>query len=109
MENEPDDTGRLRSLEMDKLHELFDPDDFPVTTDEVIEEFGDVEVEYPGGGSERLRGILDTSGHEEYGTTDDLQLAVLNGVERDAVGRPRYSDRDPPVVGEDRNPEQESF
>lgn len=104
MEEEPDTTGRLRSLEMDKLHELFDTDAFPITTDEVVEQYGDVEVDYPGGGSEPLGEILDTSGHEEYNTTDDLQLAVLNGVQRDAVGRPRYSDRDPPVVGEDRNP-----
>lgn len=104
MENEPDTTGRLRSLEMDRISELFDTDAFPTTTDEVLEEFGDVVIDYPGGGSEPLGEILRTSGKEEYGTTDDLQLAVLNGVQRDAVGRPRYSDRDPPVVGEDRNP-----
>lgn len=104
MEEEPDTTGRLRSLEMDKLHELFDTDAFPITTDEVVEQYGDLTVDYPGGGSEPLHEILHTSGDEEYGTTDDLQLAVLNGVQRDAVGRPRYSDRDPPVVGEDRDP-----
>lgn len=106
MEKEPDKTGRLRSLEVERLQELFDTDSFPTTTDRVLEEFGDVVVEYPGGGSETLTDILETSGHEEYGTTDDLQLAVLNGVQRDAVGRPRYSDRDPPVVGEDREPRQ---
>ncbi|WP_435176601.1 DUF5789 family protein [Halorussus sp. AFM4] len=104
MEKAPDTTGRLRSLEMDRIDELFDADAFPITTEEVQAEFGDLTVDYPGGGSEPLRQILDTAGHEEYGTTDDLQLAVLNGVQRDAVGRPRYSDRDPPVVGEDRNP-----
>lgn len=104
MEREPETTDRLRSLEMDKLHELFDADAFPTTTEEVVEQYGDIVVDYPGGGSEPLAEILHTSGSEEYGTTDDLQLAVLNGVQRDAVGRPRYSDRDPPVVGEDRNP-----
>ncbi|WP_205427125.1 hypothetical protein [Halorussus sp. MSC15.2] len=86
METEPDETGRLRSLEMDHIHELFDTDAFPLTTEEVLAEFGDLVVDYPGGGSEPLRTILDTSGHEEYGTTDDLQLAVLNGVQRDASG-----------------------
>lgn len=109
MEKEPDETGRLRSLEMDELHELFDTDDFPMTTGEVVEQHGDLTVDYPGGGSEPLGEILETSGEEEYNTTDDLQLAVLNGVQRDAVGRPRYSDRDPPVVGEDRDPQQRSF
>lgn len=104
MEQKPDSTNRLSSLEMDKIDEIFDESKLPVTTDEVIAEFGDIEILYPGGGSEPLKEILRTSGHETYTTVDDLQLAMLNGVQRDAVGRPRYSDRDPPVVGEDRNP-----
>lgn len=95
MESDPDTTDKLRSLEIDDIHTLFDDDEdrFPVTTEEIIEEFGDLEVAYPGGGAEPLESVLGTSGMETYGTVDDLQLAVLNGVQRDAVGRPRYSDR----------------
>lgn len=105
MEKAPTTTDRLRSLEMDRIDELFDADAFPTTTAEVVAEYGHVEVNYPGGGSETLEEILSvSSGDERYDTTDDLQLTVLTGVQRDAVGRPRYSDRDPPVVGEDRNP-----
>ncbi|WP_132059661.1 DUF5789 family protein [Halorussus amylolyticus] len=99
---------RLLSLQLDRLDELLDADAFPTTTGDVIAEFGDVTVEYSGGGSESLEAILRTSGAEEYATTDDLQMAVLNGVHRNAVGRPHYSDRDPPVDGERRGP-QESF
>lgn len=104
MDSKPDTTERLRSLDMNRIGELFDDGMFPVTTDEVIAEFGEIELEYPGGGSERLQSVLATSGKETYDSMDTLQLAILNGVQRDAVGRPRYSDRDPPVVGEDRNP-----
>ena len=106
MANDPSADDRLLSLQMDRLDELLDADGFPITTDEVVAEFGDVTVEYPGEGSESLETILRTSGAEEYATTDDLQLAVLNGVHRDAVGRPRYSDRDPPVDGTERGPQQ---
>lgn len=107
MESKPDTTGRLRSLEVDRISELFDRDGFPMTTDEVVEQYGDVEVQYPGGSFESLEEILATSsGNERYDSTDDLQLTVLTGVQRDAVGRPRYSDRDPPVVGEERKPRQ---
>lgn len=91
---------------MNRIYELFEQNRLPATTDEIIDEFGDVQIEYPGGGTERLESVLTTSGRETYTTVDDLQLAVLNGVQRSAVGRPRYSDRDPPVIGEDRNPRQ---
>ncbi|PSP81609.1 hypothetical protein BRC81_01250 [Halobacteriales archaeon QS_1_68_20] len=86
-------TDEVRSLEAEHLHELFDPEQFPVTTAEFLEEYGDLEIEYPWGERERVETILRTSGMETYRTQDDLQLALLNGVSRDAVGRPRYSDR----------------
>ena len=91
-EVDPEDSERIRSLEMDNIGELFESDRMPVTTEELIEEFGDCEIEYPHG-SERLEPILRTSGMEQYETLDELELAILNGVSRDAVGRPRYSDR----------------
>lgn len=93
MESDPDTTDKLRSLEIDNIHELFGDVSLPRDTEEIVAEFGDVEVDYPGGGSETLEEILTTSGDETYDTVDDLQLAVLNGVQRDAVGQPRYSDR----------------
>ncbi|APW96926.1 hypothetical protein CHINAEXTREME_03690 [Halobiforma lacisalsi AJ5] len=86
------DTDEIRSLEMRAVTDLFEEMEFPVTTEDVIAEFGDVEVSYPRE-SDPLRTILETSGFETYATPDDLRLAVFNGVRRDAVGRPRYSDR----------------
>lgn len=80
------------SLEPRAVTELVEEKEFPVATEDVIAEFGDVEVDYPRE-SDTLRTILETSGFETYETPDDLRLAVLNGVRRDAVGRPRYSDR----------------
>lgn len=101
MESDPDQTDELRSLDIDRIHELFDDTTLPATTEEILAEFGDVEIDHPGGASETLESVLHTSGNETYETMDDLQLAVLNGVQRDAVGRPRYSDRDPPGSTED--------
>ncbi|WP_101295122.1 DUF5789 family protein [Halegenticoccus soli] len=103
MEDAPDTTGKFRSLDINGIFDLFDGTELPATTDEVLSEFGDVEVTYPRGGSEPLDAVLNASGRETYRTMDDLQLAVLNGVQRDAVGRPRYSDRDPPTMGETRD------
>lgn len=93
MERIDGEDDRTRSLELGDVAELFDDESrFPVTTEEVIAEYGDCEIGYPQG-AERLSSVLETSGDETYETTDDLELAIMNGVSRDAVGRPRYSDR----------------
>lgn len=87
-----DDADEVRSLHMDGINELFQADKLPITTAELVEQYGDRTIEYPRG-EETLADILETSGEEQYDTVDELELAILNGVGRDAVGRPRYSDR----------------
>lgn len=101
------DTDEVRSLEVDEASELFEEEMFPMTTEDALEEFADVEIEYPRG-SDPLRAILERSGHETYETPDEMELAILNGVRRDAVGRPRYSDRSDEVP-EELEREDQSF
>lgn len=88
---DPEATDERGSLHA--IPDRFEPDRFPMTTEEFLAEYGHLVVEYQWGDHERLRTILRTSGTETYRTRDDLYLALLNGVSRNAVGRPRYSDR----------------
>ncbi|KTG08194.1 hypothetical protein AUR64_01065 [Haloprofundus marisrubri] len=108
MDEESDTGGTLRSLDINRVLELLDEQSFPTDTDELCSAYDDVEVTYPGGGSDPLARVLRTSGSQTYETMDDLRLSILNGVQRNAVGRPRYSDRDPPVVGYEHD-NQQSF
>ncbi|QCS40956.1 hypothetical protein [Natrinema versiforme] len=102
-------TDEIRSLDVGAINDLFGDATFPMTTDEVLAEFDDVEITYPRR-SDSLETILETSGHETYGTQDELELAILNGVRRDAVGRPRYSDRgDSPHNTDEHMRDQQSF
>ena len=87
-----DDATEMRSLELDALEDVTHDVEFPVTTAELIERFGDYVVEYPRG-RESLASILQTSGMQTCRSPTDVQHTILNGVRRDAVGRPRYSDR----------------
>ncbi|WP_049922252.1 DUF5789 family protein [Halopiger djelfimassiliensis] len=104
-----DDADEIRSLEIGDIGSLFESATFPMTTAEVLDEFADVEITYPRE-SDTLRTILETSGHETYETKDELELAILNGVRRDAVGRPRYSDRgDSPHDTDEHMRMQQSF
>lgn len=90
--DDTDETDELRSLRAAKIGDILDPDQFPLTTEDLIDQYGDVEVSFPSG-SQTLRDVLETSGFETYTTRDEAQLAILNGVRRRAVGRARYSDR----------------
>lgn len=87
-----EESTELRSVQHSELTELFEADRFPVTTEDVLEEFGHIDVEYPHA-TESLATILKHSGSETYVDLIHLEHAVLNGVSRGAVGRPRYSDR----------------
>ncbi|MEY7850257.1 hypothetical protein AB7C87_13770 [Natrarchaeobius sp. A-rgal3] len=107
--SQPDDADEIKSIEIGSVSQLFVETTFPTTTEEVLAEFADVDVVYPRE-SDTLRTILETSGHETYESRSELELAVLNGVRRDAVGRPRYSDRgDSPHDTDEQIRTQQSF
>lgn len=109
MSHTDDTADEVRSLEIGDVSQLFEDAPFPMTTEEVLAEFDDVEIAYPHR-SDTLRTVLETSGRETYETPDELELAILNGVRRDAVGRPRYSDRgDSPHDTDEAMRMQQSF
>lgn len=95
---------------IDRSVALFDPDRYPLDGDDLITEFGGVELQYPNGerGGEPLGDILDRTGTAVYDTPEDLRLALFTAVSAEAVGRRYYSDRDPPVLGTEQLP-TESF
>ena len=108
MSHTDDTDDEVRSIEVGAVSQLFGDTTFPLTTDEVLAEFADVEISYPHQ-SDTLETVLETSGHETYESRNELELAILNGVRRDAVGRPRYSDRGDSPHDTDEVRMQQSF
>ena len=80
---------------------------FPATAEELIAEYGDLELELPNG-SETFGDALGRLGETTYEDADDARTAAYSAVTREAIGRANYSDRDAPSIGED-GPEQLSF
>ena len=80
---------------------------FPATTEELIAEYGELELELPNG-TETLGDALGRLGETTFEDAEDARLATYSAVSRDAIGRANYSDRDAPSIGED-GPEQLSF
>ncbi len=103
IESSADD--RMSSLELGNLTTLFASDRFPVSTEALIDDYGHETVGYPQG-EERFEQILRRSGMETYDNADELELAIMNGADREAVGRPEYSDRGDELEGDGSRQEQ---
>ncbi|MFB6092039.1 MAG: DUF2795 domain-containing protein [Haloquadratum sp.] len=87
--------------------DLMDAHEFPATTEDLIEAYGDETIELPNG-TERLGDVLARAGSETYKSADDAHSALLCGLGHEAIGRRYYSDRDAYAMGED-GPQQVSF
>lgn len=84
-----------------------DAHSYPATTEELIEAYGDAELDLPGG-TETLGDVLGRLGDETFECPEDVRFAAYSAVGSDAVGRKHYSDRDPTALGED-GPDPLSF
>lgn len=89
------------------VDEKIDAHSYPATTDELIDEYGDLELEFPNG-DETLGDALGRVGKTTLEDAEDARLLAYSAVSEDAVGRPNYSDRDAPSINED-GPDQLSF
>lgn len=79
--------------------ETFSTQTFPMTTDELIEEYGEMELELPNGNN-NLGDVLSRLPEEEYDSPAEAMEAAYGMLGEEAIGRKGYSDRDPRVPGE---------
>lgn len=92
---------------MTEAEEAFDAQQYPMTTEELIEVTGDLTLELPNG-TETLADALSRSAPETFQSAEDARLTAYAGVSGKAIGRKGYSDRDPVCMGES-GPDQVSF
>lgn len=90
-----------------EANEQFETHSYPATTQELIEEYGDLELALPNG-SETVGTALSRLDNETYTDANAAQLAMYGAVSDKAIGRKYYSDRDPVAPGED-GPDPLSF
>jgi hypothetical protein len=101
---------RERGVDMQLLANVDDRIDahtYPATATELIEEYGELELEVPNG-EETFGEALGRLGDTTFEDADDARLAAYSAVSKNAIGRENYSDRDAPSIGEN-GPEQVSF
>jgi len=101
-DDEPTDSGddsREQGVEFGDLDRALETHDYPTTRDELVDEYGDHELEL-GGGSETFGAVLDRLGAEtgddetqRFEDAEEVRQTVFNLVGSDAIGRENYTDR----------------
>jgi hypothetical protein len=75
----------------------------PTTASDLIEEYGELELELPNG-NETLGDVLDRVDEQEFDSAEDATQSTYGALGEEAIGRKGYSDRDPTCPGEDHEP-----
>ncbi|MFP8951450.1 DUF2795 domain-containing protein [Natrialbaceae archaeon A-arb3/5] len=88
--------------------EVIDDHEYPATTDELIEAYGDRVLELPNG-TESVGDVLDRFESETFEAPEEARFAIYSAVSNKAIGRIGYSDRDPMPVGSPYTPDALSF
>lgn len=105
-----DEANRTQGIELGELDEELESHDYPTTAPALVDEYGDYEIELPGGSQdvEEVLGLYEGD-DEEFTDAEEVRQAIHNLVGAEAVGRDNYSDRggSAPDVGTDD--EDESF
>lgn len=98
--------SRQHGVELGELNRLLRSHSYPATTGELLDAYGDVEIQLENG-SQSFADVLGPFPGESFASADAVRVAVFTLVDEQAVGRKGYSDRDPPTLGErtDRPPE----
>ena len=83
-----------------ELTERLGEQDYPATTEELIESHGTMELEFLDG-TDTLGDALGRLAAETYESPEEARRAVYSMLDDTAIGRKHYSDRDPTALGED--------
>ncbi|MUV90805.1 DUF2795 domain-containing protein [Halapricum sp. CBA1109] len=78
----------------------FDTHSYPATTAEMIEDYGEMELNLPNG-TETMGDALGRLDGETFESAEEARMAAYSAVSSKAIGRKGYSDRDPALPGEE--------
>lgn len=91
----------------ESVDEKIDAHSYPATSEELIDEFGDIQLQLPNG-EETFGDALGRLGETTFEDAQDARMAAYSAVSKSAIGRENYSDRDAPSINEN-GPDQVSF
>ena len=98
------DKSRERGVELGDLRGKLQDETYPISRDELLEDYGDEEIQLSDT-TTTLEEVIGSLGEDEFQDYSEVEGAVMNMVGDEAIGRKNYSDRTPPAMGEKRQDE----
>lgn len=85
---------REQGINFGKLDEMLEQQDYPATTDELLDEYGEYEIKHSNGTTtlNDILGPLEQENHK-HESAEEVRQMIFNMVGTEAVGRDQYSDR----------------
>ena len=88
-----EDTDRTEGVDFDDMEPVFEQLSYPVTASEIVDEYGDHEVDRTNADPISLEELFSAMGDTEFHSDDDLRTMMLGQMPQDSEGRTNYSDR----------------
>ncbi|GAB3032674.1 DUF5789 family protein [Natronobiforma cellulositropha] len=95
-------------MQFKRTEALIEAHEYPVTTAELIEAYGDRSLALQNG-TETVGDVLGRLAGETFESPEEARFALYSAVSDKAVGRVGYSDRDPTPLGSVYAPDTLSF
>lgn len=87
-----DEDSREQGIEFGALAEDLEDESYPITHTELLDRYGDRELELASGEA-TLREVLQSENEAEYEDAESVRQAIFMMVSDDAIGREGYTDR----------------
>lgn len=105
MANEGPD--RVEGVDFTDVGPLLEEIPYPITTEELVAEYGDYSVRRTNAGPITIRELFEPMGEDTSGSADELRQSILALMPKESVGRQRYSDRGLSIDDDDGRPRKD--
>jgi hypothetical protein len=90
---EDDQPEHVQGVDFTEINPLLEKMDYPVTTEELIDQYGDRELERTNADPISLAELFSYAGDASYESEEELRQMILGQMPKDSEGRVGYSDR----------------
>jgi len=88
-----DDSRRVEGVDFSEIDPLIDDVSYPITADELVDRFGDVELDRTNADSIAVAELFEYMGEDRFDSKNGVRQMLLSQMPQDSEGRTNYSDR----------------
>lgn len=101
------EADRVEGVDFTDVGPLLEEIPYPITTDELVAEYGDRLIRRTNAGPITIRELFEPMGEDTSDSAHELRQSILTLMPKESVGRQRYSDRGLTIDEEDGAPRKD--